>query len=86
MPIFREKTFDEYRSKYSIPEKGDVHFCGNIGITDIYDEAAYFQDSNIVWIDNDASIVLNSYLRYCYERNRGKHLRAERFRDCTTTI
>ena len=65
-----KETFNEYRSKYNFPKKGDVLIsaAGTIGRTVIYDgKPAYFQDSNIVWIDNDESIVLNSYLRYCYE-------------------
>ena len=65
-----QETFDEYRSKYNFPKKGDVLIsaAGTIGRTVVYDgKPAYFQDSNIVWIDNDESIVLNSYLRYCYE-------------------
>lgn len=65
-----KETFDEYQSKYNFPKKGDVLIsaAGTIGRTVVYDgEPAYFQDSNIVWIDNDESIVLNSYLRYCYE-------------------
>ena len=65
-----QETFNEYRSKYNFPKKGDVLIsaAGTIGRTVDYDgKPAYFQDSNIVWIDNDESIVLNSYLRYCYE-------------------
>ena len=65
-----QETFDEYRSKYNFPKKGDVLIsaAGTIGRTVAYDgKPAYFQDSNIVWIDNDERIVLNSYLRYCYE-------------------
>ena len=65
-----QETFDEYRSKYNFPKKGDVLIsaAGTIGRIVVYDgEPAYFQDSNIVWIDNDESVVLNSYLRYCYE-------------------
>ena len=65
-----QETFDEYRSRYNFPKKGDVLIsaAGTIGRTVVYDDKpAYFQDSNIVWIDNDESIVLNSYLRYCYE-------------------
>jgi putative type I restriction enzyme specificity protein HI_0216 len=65
-----KETFDEYQSKYNFPKKGDVLIsaAGTVGRTVVYDgEPAYFQDSNIVWIDNDESIVLNSYLRYCYE-------------------
>ena len=63
-----KETFDEYQSKYNFPKKGDVLIsaAGTIGRTVVYDgEPAYFQDSNIVY--NDESIVLNSYLRYCYE-------------------
>jgi type I restriction enzyme S subunit len=30
-------------------------------------EDAYFQDSNIVWIENDESIVLNKFLFYFYK-------------------
>ena len=65
-----QETFNEYRSKYNFPKKGDVLIsaAGTIGRTVVYDgKPAYFQDSNIVWIDNDESIVLNSYLCYCYE-------------------
>ena len=65
-----QEVFNEYRSKYNFPKKGDVLIsaAGTIGRTFVYDgKPAYFQDSNIVWIDNDESIVLNSYLRYCYE-------------------
>lgn len=65
-----QETFDEYRAKYNFPKKGDVLIsaAGTIGRTVVYNgEPAYFQDSNIVWIDNNESIVLNSYLRYCYE-------------------
>ena len=65
-----QETFDEYQSKYNFPKKGDVLIsaAGTIGRTVVYDgKPAYFQDSNIVWIDNDESIVLNSYLCYCYE-------------------
>ena len=65
-----QETFDEYRSRYNFPKKGDVLIsaAGTIGRTVVYNgEPAYFQDSNIVWIDNDESIVLNSYLRFCYE-------------------
>ena len=67
--ITREK-FEKYRNKYSFPKKGDVLIsaAGTIGRTVIYDgEPAYFQDSNIVWLDNDESKVLNRYLFYYYQ-------------------
>lgn len=67
--ISREK-FEEYRKAYSFPKKGDVLIsaAGTVGRTVIYDgEDAYYQDSNVVWIDNDESVVLNRYLFYCYQ-------------------
>ena len=63
------KIYDEYRKKYSFPKKGDVLLSasGTIGRRVIYNgEPAYFQDSNIVWIDNDESKVLNKFLYYLY--------------------
>ena len=67
--IDREK-FEEYKSKYSYPKKGEILIsaAGTIGRLVVYNgEDAYFQDSNIVWIDNDESKVLNQYLYYCYQ-------------------
>lgn len=67
--IDREK-FEEYKKLYSYPKKGEILIsaAGTIGRTVIYDgEDAYYQDSNIVWIENDESIVLNKYLFYCYQ-------------------
>ena len=67
--ISREK-FEKYRKLYSFPQKGDILIsaAGTIGRTVIYDgEDAYYQDSNIVWLANDESIVLNKYLYYCYQ-------------------
>lgn len=67
--ISRE-LYDAYRSSYAFPKVGDVLIsaAGTIGRVLTYDgDPAYFQDSNIVWIDNDESIVTNAYLRYWYE-------------------
>lgn len=64
--------FNEYKRKYSYPKKGDILIScsGTIGRTVVFDgEDSYFQDSNIVWIDNDETIVLNSYLKYVYQLN-----------------
>jgi len=61
--------YKEYRAKYSFPKEGDVLISasGTIGRRVRYDgEAAYFQDSNIVWIDNDEKQVLNDYLYHFY--------------------
>lgn len=69
-PIYHKKKFDEYRQKYSFPKKGDVLIsaAGTIGRAVIYDgEPAYYQDSNIVWLSNDETKVLNKYLFYYYQ-------------------
>lgn len=65
-----QSLFEEFRRKYSFPNKGDVLIsaAGTIGRTVIYDGSpAYFQDSNIVWIDNDESKATNAYLWHRYQ-------------------
>jgi type I restriction enzyme S subunit len=67
------KVFEEFKAKYSFPNKGDILISasGTIGRTVVYDgESAYFQDSNIVWIANDEGLVLNRFLIYCYKNTR----------------
>ncbi len=64
-----KKLFLEYKTKYSFPKKGDILISasGTIGRAVIYDgKPAYFQDSNIVWIDNDEALVKNDFLFYAY--------------------
>ena len=65
-----ENLYHEYKNKYSFPLKGEILIScsGTIGRCIIYDgEPAYFQDSNIVWVSNDESIVLNKFLYYLYK-------------------
>ena len=64
-----KELFLEYKEKYSYPRKGEILIsaAGTIGRSVVYDGTpAYFQDSNIVWIANDESLVLNRYLYYFY--------------------
>ena len=64
-----KELYEEFRSKYSFPKKGDVLISasGTIGRRVVFDgKPAYFQDSNIVWIDNDETQVLNEYLYTFY--------------------
>lgn len=64
------KLFEEYRIKYSYPQKGDILIsaAGTIGRSITFDgKDAYFQDSNIVWISNNEEIVSNRYLYYFYQ-------------------
>ena len=65
-----EDTYLEYKNKYSYPKKGDILIsaAGTIGKGVVFDgEPSYFQDSNIVWIANDESLVLNKYLYYYHQ-------------------
>lgn len=65
-----EMLYNEYRSKYSFPKKGDILLSasGTIGRTVVYDgKPAYFQDSNIIWLDNDEKTVTNKYLYHVYK-------------------
>jgi len=64
------KLFDEYKAKYNYPKVGEVLISasGTIGRAVIFDgQDAYFQDSNIIWIENDERKILNKYLFYFYQ-------------------
>ena len=66
-----EEQFNEYKAKYTYPQKGDILFsaAGTIGRFVEFDgEHAYFQDSNIVWISNDETLVCNKFLKYLYSK------------------
>lgn len=72
--ISRE-LFDEYKSKFAYPKKGDVLIStsGTIGKIVVFDgKPAYFQDSNIVWIANDESKVTNEYLKVVFQQIKWK--------------
>jgi type I restriction enzyme S subunit len=65
--ISRE-LFEEYKSKYPYPEKGDILISasGSIGRTVEYiGKDEYFQDSNIVWLQHDDQVI-NSFLKQFY--------------------
>ena len=64
------EVFSRYKSKYPYPKKGDILIsaAGTIGKAVIFDgKPAYFQDSNIVWIDNNEEFALNKFLYYYYQ-------------------
>ena len=64
-----EYTYLEYKEKYPYPKPGNILISasGTIGRRVKYDgKPAYFQDSNIVWIDNNEELVLDNYLYYYY--------------------
>ena len=70
-----KELYNEFKSRYSYPKKGSILISasGTIGRAVVFDgEPAYFQDSNIVWIDNDETKVLNSFLQFWYGTNPWK--------------
>lgn len=63
------ELYEEFKIKYSFPKVGDILISasGTIGRLVVYDGSpAYFQDSNIVWLDNDEKLILNEFLYHCY--------------------
>lgn len=68
--FIRRQLFEEYKSKYPFPNKGEILLSasGTIGRAVVFNgQDAYYQDSNIVWLHHDESKVLNRYLYYCYQ-------------------
>ena len=62
------KLFEEYKSKYPYPNKGDILISasGSIGRTvEFTGKDEYFQDSNIVWLNHNENII-NIFLKYFY--------------------
>lgn len=63
------ELFEEYKRKFSYPEKGDilVSASGTIGRTvEFTGTDEYFQDSNIVWLKHTDAIE-NEFLKILYE-------------------
>ena len=61
------ELYEQYKNKYPYPKKGQVLIsaAGTLGKTVIFDgKPAYFQDSNIVWIDANEKIINNTFLYY----------------------
>ncbi len=69
--FIEKEIYQEYKTKYSYPRKGDVLIAASgatYGKTVVFDgEPAFFQDSNIVWIDNDETKVNNTFLNINYQ-------------------
>lgn len=62
------ELFEEYKSKYPYPKKGDILISasGSIGRTvEFTGKNEYFQDSNIVWLNHDDRLN-NSFLKCFY--------------------
>lgn len=67
------QLFDEYKSKYPYPKKGEILIsaAGTIGRTVVFDgKDSYYQDSNIVWVAHDETKIRNTYLEQFYHTVR----------------
>lgn len=65
-----KELYDSYRQQFSFPKEGDILIsaAGTIGRTLIYDGTpSYYQDSNIVWIDNNEDLISNKYLYQVFQ-------------------
>ena len=65
------ELFEAYRAKYNYPRKGEVMItcAGTVGKAIIFDgNDSYYQDSNIVWIDNPANKFDNTFLYHFISR------------------
>lgn len=65
-----QELYDSYRNKFPFPKIGDILLSasGTIGRKVKYDgRPAYFQDSNIIWLEHDESKILNSFLFHLYD-------------------
>jgi type I restriction enzyme, S subunit len=64
-----KELYQEFRNKYPFPKEGDILISasGTLGRIVVYDgKPAYFQDSNIVWLNHNESKILNEFLYYIY--------------------
>ena len=62
--------YEDFKHRFSFPQKGDVLIsaAGTLGRSVIFDgKDAYFQDSNIVWLDVDKEKLSNEYLYHYYK-------------------
>ncbi len=65
-----EELFNKYKAKFAYPKRGDILIStsGTIGKTVVFDgKPSYFQDSNIVWIENDETKVKNRFLNIIFQ-------------------
>jgi type I restriction enzyme S subunit len=88
------EMFEDYKERFSYPQIGAVLLSasGTIGRTVVFDgKDAYFQDSNIIWLEHDGTVISNAFLKHWYgmvdwvteggtiQRLYNKHLLSVRF-------
>lgn len=64
------EKYEQLKQMYRFPKKGDILIsaAGTIGRTVVYDgKPAYFQDSNIIWLDHNEKQIVNSFLYFIYQ-------------------
>lgn len=70
------KLFEEYKYKYNYPKKGEILITcsGTVGKCIPFNgKDSYYQDSNIIWIDNPSLKINNEFLYYLvYKISWGK--------------
>lgn len=62
--------YEQLKQMYRFPKKGDILIsaAGTIGRSVVYDgKPAYFQDSNIIWLDHNEKQIINSFLYFIYQ-------------------
>jgi type I restriction enzyme S subunit len=67
------EIYNDFKKNFSYPKKGSILIsaAGTVGRTVVFNgEDSYFQDSNIVWIDNDEKILTNEYLKHAFPKIR----------------
>lgn len=65
-----KELYEDYKRRFSYPQKGDVLIsaAGTLGRSVVFNgKDAYFQDSNIVWLDIDKEQLCNEYLYHYYK-------------------
>lgn len=74
------ELFQKYKDAYPYPKNGQILIsaAGTLGKTVVFDgNPAYFQDSNIVWIDNDEKIATNKFVYYALKGVNWKNYSTE---------
>jgi len=69
--FIKQELYEDYKRRYPFPKEGAILISasGTIGRTVVYDgKPAYFQDSNIIWLDNSEHVITNNFLSYLYTK------------------